>query len=306
MDAGEPTKRGRVRRFFRASRKLNVPEVVFHITQRSAGKELLFVEDKDYLFMLGLIKELAKKYSITVYSFCLMSNHVHLLLSLTENNLYQAMQGIFSQYARYFNRKYERKGHLFGGPYRQAACLDDTYLLVASLYIHLNPVRAGIVKDPLSYRWSSCGLYTKKDPPNSFTETDLILGLLSNQAKEGRQRYLDLLREGAKIGIKDVFETEYAIKDFKKHLHLRTPFIFKEIVKKIVSKAVSGSDLVNEEELERIIQEIKGKNRPRLPETKGAQRFLIEQLIARGYSREEIALKINLSRKTIYTLLKST
>ena len=71
-----------------------------------------------------------------------MPNHVHLLLSPTESNLYDAMRDVFARYAMMFNRKYERKGHLFGGPYRQAVCLDDSYLLAASLYIHLNPVKA--------------------------------------------------------------------------------------------------------------------------------------------------------------------
>ncbi len=69
----------------------------------------------------------------------------HLLLSPEEDNLYDAMRDLFSRYAMKFNRKYERKGHLFGGPYRQAVCLDDSYLLAASVYIHPNPVKATIV-----------------------------------------------------------------------------------------------------------------------------------------------------------------
>ena len=114
-----------IRRFFRATRKLTVPGLVSHITQRAAGKEPLFIEDADYLYML---------------------------LSPTQENLYDAMRDLFSRYAMRFNRKYERKGHLFGGPYRQAVCFDNGYLLAASLYIHLNPVRASIVADPLDYR----------------------------------------------------------------------------------------------------------------------------------------------------------
>jgi putative transposase len=256
--------------------------------------------------MLGLIKEVAKKKSITVYSFCLMSNHIHLLISLDEENLFQAMQGLFSHYARYFNRKYERKGHLFGGPYRQAGCLDEKYLLVASLYIHLNPVRAGITNDPFGYRWSSCNLYVKKDPPKSFVSTELILSLLSDKPQEGRRRYRELFQEGTKIRMKDVFEKESAIKDFKRHLSLQAPNLLKNLITKGISRPVSGRDLIDEEELERAIKELKGKNKKRLPETWKAKRFLIEQLIARGYSREEIAQKINLSRKTIYNLLKSS
>ena len=71
----------------------------------------------------------------------------------------EAMRNLFSLYARVFNKKYKRRGHLFGGPYRQAVCLDDSYLLSVSLYIHANPVRAGIVGAPQDYRWSSIRLY---------------------------------------------------------------------------------------------------------------------------------------------------
>jgi REP element-mobilizing transposase RayT len=120
LDSGRGWK---INRHFRATRKLKTPNVVSHITQRAAGKEPLFVEEKDYVYMLWLLKEVTRKYSLTLYAFCLMSNHVHLLLSPGEENLYDAMQNLFSRYAMIFNRKYERKGHLFGGPYRQAVCL---------------------------------------------------------------------------------------------------------------------------------------------------------------------------------------
>ena len=114
-----------------------MPGLVSHITQRAAGKEPLFLEDADRLYMLGLLKDISHKQSINVYAFCLMGNHVHILLSNQEENLYDAMRDLFSRYAMWFNKKYERKGHLFGGPYRQAVCLDDGYLVTASVYIHL-------------------------------------------------------------------------------------------------------------------------------------------------------------------------
>jgi putative transposase len=104
---------GRIKRYFRATRKLNVPDLVYHITQRAAGKEPLFLEDHDYLFMLGLLKEICHTHSIRMYCFCLMPNHVHLLLSPTEMNLYDVMRDLFSRYASKFNRKYQRKGRLF-------------------------------------------------------------------------------------------------------------------------------------------------------------------------------------------------
>ena len=72
----------------------------------------MFLENNDYIFMLGLLKEIAQNYSLNIYAFCLMPNHLHLLLSPKEKNLYDAMRDLFSRYAMKFNRKYERKGHL--------------------------------------------------------------------------------------------------------------------------------------------------------------------------------------------------
>ena len=140
---------GKLKRFFRATRKLNAPGLISHLTQRSAGREPMFVEDDDYLYMMGLMKDIADSYCLNIYAVCLMPNHMHILMSPDEQNLYDAMRDLFSRYVARFNFKYERKGHLVGGPYRQAVCFDDTYLLAASLYIHINPVKAGLAETAL-------------------------------------------------------------------------------------------------------------------------------------------------------------
>ena len=123
MDPIDLIAQGKIKRYFRATQKLNTPHLISHITQRAAGKEPLFLEDDDYLFMITLLKEISQDYALRMYGFCLMPNHIHLLVSPQESNLYDSMRSMFSRYAMWFNRKYERKGHLFGGPYRQAVCL---------------------------------------------------------------------------------------------------------------------------------------------------------------------------------------
>jgi len=82
MDPIELIKQGKVTRYFRATRKLNAPNIVSHITQRAAGKERLFLEDSDYLFMLGLLKEIVQNYSLNMYAFCLMQNLIYYLAQL--------------------------------------------------------------------------------------------------------------------------------------------------------------------------------------------------------------------------------
>ena len=305
MDPTDLIRQGKIKRYFRATKKLNVSGLVFHITQRAAGKEPLFVEDKDYLFMLGLLKEIVDKYLLAMYAFCLMPNHVHLLLSQSQENLYDAMRDLFSRYAMMFNKKYERKGHLFGGPYRQAVCLDDTYLLAVSLYIHLNPVRAGLALRPLSYRWTSCRLYCEDDAPESFTDPNFVLNLLSNDESEKKKRYRHLLKSSGDFEIQEVLEEKDAIEHLLFTLTSIFPALFKDIEKKKQIAEFSGIDLLSIDELEKMVEEMKKDYPFRKPESREAKKYLIEQLISRGYKRDEIAGRLGISRKTVYNILKS-
>ena len=106
MDPIDLIRQGKIRRYFRATQKLNTPNLISHITQRAACKEPLFLEESDYLFMIGMLKETSKKYALRIYAFCLMSNHVHLLLSPRKENLYDAMRDLFSRYAMKFNSEF--------------------------------------------------------------------------------------------------------------------------------------------------------------------------------------------------------
>lgn len=302
MDAIDLIQEGKIKRYFRATRKLNVPKMVFHITQRAGGREPLFLEDDDYLFMIWLMKEISFKYGINFYAFCLMQNHVHLLLSATEPNLYDAMRDLFSRYAMKFNRKYERKGHLFGSPYRQAVCLDDSYLLAASLYIHLNPVKAVLVNDPAAYRWSSCRLFSEVRDIASFVKPDIILNLISDGPNKKRE-YRNILERLSGLDMGNVLEKQNAIESLQTKLVSMFPNVFSTLFKKNeVVKEVAGIDLLSNEELDRMVQEAKKQGMTRSPESRKAKKFVLEQLIARGYSQSEVAERLGVCRKTVYNL----
>lgn len=307
MDPIELIEQGKVKRFFRATKKLNAPNIVSHVTQRAAGKEPLFLEKDDYLSMLVLLKETSQDFSLEMYSFCLMPNHIHLLFSTKESNLYDAMRELFSRYAMKFNKKYERKGHLFAGPYRQAVCMDDSYLLAASIYIHLNPVKAGMVKNPQDYRWSSCRLFYMDDSSASFLVPDFILGLLSGSANESKKIYRELLENGRGIEMDMVFEQKDAIENFQAKIKAISPYIFRHAAHKKHVAKITGLDLLPMGELEERIEIMKksNKNNHTRPESRKAKRYLIEQLISRGFSRNEIAERLGVSRKTIYNILTS-
>jgi len=302
MDLEGLIRSGKIKRIFRATRKLNVPHLVLHITQRAAGKEPLFLEDSDYLYMVWLLKEISASHRLNIFAFCLMPNHLHLLLSTEEANLYDAMRDLFARYATRFNRKYGRRGHLFGGPYRQAICLDDSYLISASLYIHLNPVRANLAMDPQAYRWSSCRLYGDPKAKKSFVDPDLILGLLP---RDPRGKYRQLLAEAQKIEMAPLLEAPETVENLRAKLAAAWPTFLSWLGSKSKAASRVGIDLCRLEELEEIKKKVRQGDFPGKPETRKAKKFLIEQLLARGFNQTEIARQFGWSRKTVYNLLHS-
>lgn len=294
------------KRVFRSKRKLNTPGLISHITQRAAGREPMFIEDDDYLFMLGLLKETSETYSLKYYAFCAMPNHIHLLLSPVDSNLYDAMRDLFSRYAVRFNRKFERKGHLVGSPYRQAVVLDDSYLLTASLYIHLNPVKAGLAEDACRYNWSSARLYCQVDAPDSFVDPSFVLALLAPDDAVAQERYRLLLRNGGGIPSGHVLEQEDAIERFRERLAKTFPRLFDLFgMRKNATAEQAGKDLLSQEILNERIEELRREHRPGKPVSRQARKFVVEQLIARGFTRTEVAARLNVSRKTVYNWLNA-
>ncbi|MFP4480828.1 MAG: transposase [Desulfohalobiaceae bacterium] len=292
-------------RVFRARQKLQAAGYVSHITQRAAGKEPLFLEARDYLDMLGLLKDAAHNFDLQFYAFCLMPNHVHLLLEPNQANLSKAMHSIFSRYAKRFNQKYERRGHIFGGPYRQAICLDNSYLLAASVYIHLNPVRAGLTNKALDYRWSTCSLYCSSDPPASFVDPGPVLVLLDEQDQaQARKHYTTILQEASQEEPENALEQEGAITGLLSRLASMFPRLFKRLAKPGGQEGDSQQKILDLVELEEELQNL-ASGKPRSPQTLQARKYLVQQLAARGYKQTEIAQKLQLSRKTIYNILRA-
>lgn len=300
-DVLELIQEGKISRYFRSRGKLIHAGLISHITQRAAGKDLLFVDEHDYLAMMGFMKEFSKKYETEIYAFCLMPNHIHLLVRPGQENLPLFFRDLCGRYSKRFNRRYERRGHLFGGPFRQSVVLSETYLLAASLYIHLNPVRAGMVSDPEEYRFSSCRLYTRKDAPDSFVDSRFVLSLLSGRKGEQAARYKELLDRGRGFEAGNVLEDERAIERFQTLLNRVSPSVLEK--RRMAGNArffAFPSDPVEEK-----IEDFENLRGLRKPESMAAKKYLVEQLLARGYTRVQIADNLKISRKTVYNLLAS-
>ena len=262
----------------------------------------MFLDDRDYLTMLGLFKESSEKFSLDYYALCLMPNHTHVLLKPKERNLAEAMRSIFSRYAAKFNRRYERRGHLFGGRYRQSVCLDDTYLLTASVYIHLNPVRAGLVDDAAQYRWTSSALYTKDNPGDSFIDPAPVLKLVDEDQARARRGYRQLLKKARGEEPENALEQEGAIERFCVRLAELFPKLFKKLGRKAGINHDHSSSLLELTELEQRLEELRS-TRSRSEESKRAKKYIAEQLLARGYKKTEIAERLGISRAAVYRIL---
>ncbi len=291
-------------RVFRARQKLNQPGLISHITQRAAGSEPLFLEDEDYLVMMGLIKDASQKFELECIALCLMQNHTHVLLRTTKDNLSKAMHSIFFRYGMRFNRKYSRRGHIFGGAYRQAVCLDSSYLLAASVYIHLNPVRSGMVKEARDYRWSSCKLYCSENPPSSFVKPDCILSLIDQDVDWARKYYNALLHKGKDVRLDNILEQETAVEKFVSKLAEIFPWLFKKTSRKEQALDQDEDNILDQARLDEMIREISFW-KPRSAETLKARKYVVNQLLARGFKRTEIAARLGVSRKTIYNILNT-
>ena len=137
---------------------------VYHIMLRGINKQNIFEEAEDYGKMLDLIRLSEDLGGVTLYGFCLMSNHIHLLLKEGKEPLETTMKRLGSKYAVWFNTKYQRVGHLFQDRFKSEAVEDPPYFLTALRYIHFNPVKAGLVKTPEAYAYSSYGCYFGEDP----------------------------------------------------------------------------------------------------------------------------------------------
>ncbi len=133
-----------------------IPGQAQHVIQRGNNRDVIFVADEDYQYYLKKLGDACKKYECELHAYVLMTNHVHLLITPnTAHGISKVMQTIGRYYVQYFNYQYQRTGTLWEGRYKATLIDSEDYLLRCSRYIELNPVRAGMVKAPADYPWSS-------------------------------------------------------------------------------------------------------------------------------------------------------
>jgi putative transposase len=136
--------------------RLILPGVAVHVIQRGNNRIACFRQESDYLMYLAHLRQLSEKYDCAVHAYCLMTNHVHLLLTPGAAGACTGlMRDLGQRYVQYFNRRHERTGTLWEGRFRSCIAESAHYVLGCYRYIELNPVRAGMVDHPTGYLWSS-------------------------------------------------------------------------------------------------------------------------------------------------------
>jgi putative transposase len=177
--------------------RLVLPNYPHHVVQRGHNRQVVFAADEDYQRYLADLRELKDVFGVKVYAYCLMTNHVHLLLAPNEEiaGLGQLMKALAARATRYRNRLEGRSGTLWESRYKSSVVQTDTYLLACSRYIELNPVRARMVINPSDYRWSSYTSRIEAGEESGWLDADPCFLALGNTAQQRSERYRTFVRE---------------------------------------------------------------------------------------------------------------
>jgi putative transposase len=174
-----------------------LPNYPHHIVQRGHNRQVVFAEDSDFERYLSDLRELKDAFGIKVYAYCLMTNHVHLLLAPDDSlaGLSQLMKTLAARTTRYRNRLEGRTGTLWESRYKSSVVHSDTYLLACSRYIELNPVRAGMVAEPGEYPWSSYAQRVGTVLGPVWLDSDPCFEALGSTEKARRRQYADFMKQ---------------------------------------------------------------------------------------------------------------
>lgn len=178
---------------------------VLHITARGNRRNDIFRDGEDFqvytTFLDEAMKHFENKYEIL--SYCLMDNHVHILIKTDDMHICKLISRVHSIYTRYFNHKYNYLGYLFQDRYYTELIEDDAQLLSASRYIHLNPVKANMVKSPEDYEWSSYAMFMGLREEKIITSEKILSYFKEEKAREFYKHFVESAIRTNKLGKKE-------------------------------------------------------------------------------------------------------
>jgi len=176
--------------------RIHVSGGLYHVMLRGNGGQDIFFAPADRHQLFFLIQEGVERFGHRVHAFCLMDNHIHLAIQVADIPLSKIMQNLSFRYTRWINIRYQRMGHLFQGRYKALLVEEDSYLLELVRYIHLNPVRSGLVARAEDYAWSGHRAYLGEENAPWLT-SDSVLAHFGNSVDIARSRYDSFVKDGA-------------------------------------------------------------------------------------------------------------
>ncbi|MBI4518074.1 MAG: transposase [Deltaproteobacteria bacterium] len=174
--------------------RIDIEGAVYHVIGRGVERRAIFRNDGDRRDFLKRLAELSGAEDITLFAYVLMNNHFHLVVRRGIRLLGGFMRRLLTGYSTAFNLRHRRSGHLFQNRYQAVLCDAEEYLLTLVRYVHLNPVRAGMVADPGAYAWSSHAAYLQRRPP-ACLDTQTVLAVVG-----GKAAYRRFVTEGLSEG----------------------------------------------------------------------------------------------------------
>ncbi|MCX5785928.1 MAG: transposase [Elusimicrobia bacterium] len=172
--------------------RIAYPGAVYHIRSRGNDRGDVFGDDDDRRYYLDLLCSVISAFRLKIYAYALMSNHIHLFLKTLLPNISEAMHRLNLDYSIYFNKRHGKTGHLFESRFKSKLVQEDRYFLALLRYIHMNPVKAGIVSAPEEYDWSSHRAYLG-DTDRVVSNPKEALLFFSDNLERARAAYLDFL-----------------------------------------------------------------------------------------------------------------
>ncbi|NMG15868.1 Transposase, IS200-like [Aromatoleum bremense] len=179
--------------------RLELSGGLYHVTSRGDGRDDIYLSEEDREIWLAVLGQVCKRFNWVCHAWCQMTNHYHLVIETPEANLAAGMRQLNGVYTQRFNRLHGRVGHVFQGRYKAILVERDSYLLELARYVVLNPLRAGMVREPESWRWSSylstCGLA----PAPEWLRTDWVLAQFGRRRVSAIRKYVQFVHQGARL-----------------------------------------------------------------------------------------------------------
>ncbi len=165
---------------------------IYHVMLRGINRQTIFEDKEDAEKFLYTLEDAKKTSGFELYAYCLMTNHIHLLVKENQEDFGQSMKRIGAKYVYWYNVKYERTGHLFQDRFKSEVVENEEYLLSALRYIHQNPVTAGMVKDPAQYPWSSYSSYINT---NRLIDAEFVLNHFQMDTEMAKDAFVKFHKE---------------------------------------------------------------------------------------------------------------